>query len=182
MTVVIFILGCFLDFFEIAFILVPLLAPVAETLGIDLVWFGVILSMNLQTSFLTPPFGFALFYLRSVAPWNDRTDKVTGDTLDGIRTAQIYKGVLPYIVIQFLLILLVISVPSLVTHYSADRQAQQQSSAAEREQNGTGGSSGFNFGGSGSGTTAPQSEGEGNGGFNFGGGSSSSEDARRCRR
>ncbi|ETX12819.1 C4-dicarboxylate ABC transporter [Roseivivax halodurans JCM 10272] len=171
-TVVIFILGCFLDFFEIAFILVPLLAPVAETLGIDLVWFGVILSMNLQTSFLTPPFGFALFYLRSVAPWNDRTDKVTGETLEGIRTAQIYKGVLPYIGIQFLLILLVISVPSLVTHYSADRQAQQESAAAERERTGAGGSSGFNFGGGGE-TSAPQSE--GNSGFNFGGGSPSEE-------
>ncbi len=67
-TIIIFILGCFLDFFEIAFILVPLLAPVAEKLGIDLIWFGIILGLNLQASFLTPPFGFALFYLRSIAP------------------------------------------------------------------------------------------------------------------
>jgi TRAP-type mannitol/chloroaromatic compound transport system permease large subunit len=75
---VIFFLGFFIDFFEIAFILIPLLAPVADKLGIDLVWFGVLLAMNLQTSFLTPPFGFALFYLRSVAPmrplpWSTRS-------------------------------------------------------------------------------------------------------------
>ncbi|RAH97258.1 C4-dicarboxylate ABC transporter [Acuticoccus sediminis] len=115
-TVVIFILGCFLDFFEIAFILVPLLAPVAAKLGIDLVWFGVILGINLQTSFLTPPFGFSLFYLRSVASSQDTTDPVTGRTLAAIRTASIYRGVLPFIVIQFLMILLVIMVPSLVQH------------------------------------------------------------------
>ena len=67
-NILVFILGMFIDFFEIAFIVIPLLAPVAEKMGIDLIWFGVIIAMNLQTSFLTPPFGFALFYLRSVAP------------------------------------------------------------------------------------------------------------------
>ena len=189
-TIVIFILGCFLDFFEIAFILVPLLAPVAQTLGIDLVWFGVILSLNLQTSFLTPPFGFALFYLRSVAPTSDWTDKVTGRTMPAVRTGQIYRGVLPYIAIQFAIILLVIAVPSLVTHYKADRERQlqerntpaatQPASDSDRGFNfggggagagaGTGGASdgGFNFGGGGGGET-PQPEAE-QGGFNFGGG------------
>ncbi|SLN62883.1 Sialic acid TRAP transporter permease protein SiaT [Roseivivax jejudonensis] len=169
-TIVIFILGCFLDFFEIAFILVPLLAPVAETLGIDLIWFGVILSMNLQTSFLTPPFGFALFYLRSVAPGQDRRDTVTGGTLPGIRTPQIYKGVLPYIGIQFLLILLVISVPSLVTHYQGDRQPPPTAPAASGDSGGTG----FNFGGGSSGEDGDggSSDGGAGGGFNFGGGSS----------
>ncbi|SFD79291.1 TRAP transporter large permease [Roseivivax sediminis] len=177
-TVVIFILGCFLDFFEIAFILVPLLAPVAETLGIDLIWFGVILSMNLQTSFLTPPFGFALFYLRSVAPTKERRDTVSGEMLAGIRTPQIYKGVLPYIAIQFMLILLVISVPSLVTHYQSDRQAQRTAPAAQSapETGGSGSSSGggFNFGGSGGGSSDSGSGQGAGGGFNFGGGSSGS--------
>jgi tripartite ATP-independent transporter DctM subunit len=73
----IFMLGCFIDFFEIAFILLPLLLPVLKEMDINLVWFGVMVAMNLQTSFLTPPFGFALFYLRSVAPNSDYTDKVT---------------------------------------------------------------------------------------------------------
>ncbi|WP_306132182.1 TRAP transporter large permease [Roseivivax marinus] len=180
-TIVIFILGCFLDFFEIAFILVPLLAPVAETLGIDLIWFGVILSMNLQTSFLTPPFGFALFYLRSVAPGSDRPDKVTGETLPGIRTAQIYRGVLPYIGIQFLLILLVISIPSLVTHYKADREAQRNRAPATQtapdSDSGSGGS--FNFGGGGS-SSGGSTGGGASGGFNFGGsgGSGSSSEGQ----
>ena len=118
-TIIIFILGCFLDFFEIAFIAVPLLAPAAEALGIDLIWFGVILGINLQTSFLTPPFGFSLFYLRSIAPMKDWTDQVSGKVLPGIRTFEIYKGALPYIIIQFAMILIVISFPQLVTHYKS---------------------------------------------------------------
>ena len=119
-TIIIFILGCFLDFFEIAFIMVPLLAPVAEKLGIDLVWFGIILGINLQTSFLTPPFGFSLFYLRSVAPAGKWRDKVTGKTMEGMRTIEIYKGVLPFIIIQFIMIMVVIAFPSLVMRYKAD--------------------------------------------------------------
>ena len=160
-TIVIFILGCFLDFFEIAFILVPLLAPVAETLGIDLIWFGVILSMNLQTSFLTPPFGFALFYLRSVAPASDHEDRVTGERLPGIQTRQIYRGVLPYIGIQFALIMLVILVPGLVTHYDDAREARRSAPATQSAPEG----GSFNFGGGGS-ETSGSSSGEG---FNFGG-------------
>ncbi len=116
-TLIVFILGCFLDFFEIAFILVPLLAPVASKLGIDLVWFGVILGVNLQTSFLTPPFGFSLFYLRSVAPEKEWFDKRSNTTLPGIRTSVIYKGVLPFIAIQVATIFMIIAYPGLVTHY-----------------------------------------------------------------
>nr|WP_255561480.1 TRAP transporter large permease subunit [Pseudohoeflea sp. DP4N28-3] len=119
-TIIVFILGCFLDFFEIAFIMVPLLAPVAETLGIDLIWFGIILGINLQTSFLTPPFGFSLFYLRSIAPTKEWTDTATGRVLPGIKTTAIYKGALPFIVIQFLVILTVILFPGLVTHYKGE--------------------------------------------------------------
>ncbi|WP_424931967.1 TRAP transporter large permease [Amaricoccus macauensis] len=119
-TIVVFILGCFLDFFEIAFILVPLLAPVASTLGIDLVWFGVILGVNLQTSFLTPPFGFSLFYLRSVAPAKDWKDSRTGRMMPSIRTTEIYKGAIPFIVINAAMILLIISFPGLVTHYKSE--------------------------------------------------------------
>lgn len=116
-TIIVFILGCFLDFFEIAFIMVPLLAPVADKLGIDLVWFGIILGINLQTSFLTPPFGFSLFFLRSIAPERNWTDKVTGKDMPGVKTTEIYKGVLPFIVIQFIMIIVIIAFPGLVMHY-----------------------------------------------------------------
>jgi TRAP-type mannitol/chloroaromatic compound transport system permease large subunit len=119
-TIIVFILGCFLDFFEIAFIMVPLLAPVAQSHGIDLVWFGIILGINLQTSFLTPPFGFSLFYLRSVAPEGQWKDKVTGELRDGIKTLDIYKGVVPFIIIQFLAIMMVIAFPGLVMHYKGE--------------------------------------------------------------
>lgn len=116
-TIIVFILGCFLDFFEIAFIVVPLLVPVADQLGIDLIWFGVILGINLQTSFLTPPFGFSLFFLRSVAPDEDWTDPVTSRRMKAVRTIEIYKGALPFIGLQVLILALVISFPGLVTHY-----------------------------------------------------------------
>ncbi|MET3601193.1 TRAP transporter large permease [Martelella mangrovi] len=119
-TIIVFILGCFLDFFEIAFIMVPLLVAPAQALGIDLIWFGIILGLNLQTSFLTPPFGFSLFYLRSVTPAGEWTDKGTGRIMQGVRTLQIYKGIIPYIAIQFLVILAVIFFPKLVTHYKDD--------------------------------------------------------------
>jgi len=98
----IFVLGFFIDFFEIAFIVIPLLAPAAQLLGIDMVWFGVMIGVNLQTSFLTPPFGFALFYLRGVAP-------------PEIETSQIYRGAVPFIVIQLIGLLLIILFPELVT-------------------------------------------------------------------
>ncbi|MDP1684721.1 TRAP transporter large permease subunit [Hydrogenophaga sp.] len=110
----VFILGMFIDFFEIAFIVIPLLAPVADKLGIDLIWFGVILAMNLQTSFLTPPFGFALFYLRSVAARSDYTDVVTGKRIPAVTTAQIYKGSIAFIILQLIMVTMVILNPGLV--------------------------------------------------------------------
>lgn len=101
-NIIIFVLGFFIDFFEIAFIIVPLLAPAAALLGVDLVWFGVMIAMNLQTSFLTPPFGFALFYLRGVAPAE-------------VTTPQIYRGAIPFIGIQAIGLFLIIFFPELVT-------------------------------------------------------------------
>ena len=98
----VFVLGFFIDFFEIAFIVVPLLAPAAAALGVDLVWFGVMLGMNLQTSFLTPPFGFALFYLRGVAP-------------PEVQTTDLYRGAVPFILIQLIGLALLFTFPELVT-------------------------------------------------------------------
>ncbi|MCB1379952.1 MAG: TRAP transporter large permease subunit, partial [Alphaproteobacteria bacterium] len=112
-SLLVFILGCFIDFFEIAFIVVPLLAPVASKLGIDLVWFGVLLGVNLQTSFLTPPFGFALFYMRSVASARDYIDRVTGDKIAGIKTTQIYRGAVAFIVLQVVMIGITVTFPGI---------------------------------------------------------------------
>ncbi len=105
----------FIDFFEIAFIVIPMLAPVADKMGIDLIWFGVILAMNLQTSFLTPPFGFALFYLRSVAAKSDYVDRLSGKTIPAVTTAQIYKGSIAFIVLQLIMVAAVVIYPQLVT-------------------------------------------------------------------
>jgi len=98
----VFILGFFIDFFEIAFIVVPLFVPVAQQLGLDLVWFGVVLGANLQTSFLTPPFGFALFYLRSVAP-------------PEVTTGHIYRGVIQFILLQMLVVVTIIIFPGIIS-------------------------------------------------------------------
>ena len=116
-NIILFILGCFLDFFEIAFIIVPLLIAPAEAFGIDLIWLGVIIGMNLQTSFLTPPFGFALFYLRSVAARVPYVDKLTGRRMEPITTPQIYAGAVWFIAIQVVMISLVVAFPQLVLHY-----------------------------------------------------------------
>ena len=113
----VFVLAFFLDFFELAFIVIPLLGPAAEHLGIDLIWFGVILGVNMQTSFMHPPFGFALFYLRSVAPRDPFIDRVTGKRTDGVTTGQIYWGAVPFVVIQVIMVLLVILFPAMVMHY-----------------------------------------------------------------
>ncbi|MDA8108943.1 MAG: TRAP transporter large permease subunit [Betaproteobacteria bacterium] len=110
-----FVLAFFLDFFELAFIIVPLLGPVAEKLGIDLIWFGVLLGVNMQTSFMHPPFGFALFYLRSVAPAKEYVDKITGKLIKPITTGQIYMGAIPFVVIQVLMVGILIFAPGLVT-------------------------------------------------------------------
>ncbi|MFM1813327.1 MAG: hypothetical protein RLZ98_22 [Pseudomonadota bacterium] len=119
-NILVFVLGCFLDFFEIAFIVIPLLAPVAAKLDIDLIWFGVIIAMNLQTSFLTPPFGFALFYLRSIAPASDYVDKLTGRAIKAVGTLEIYRGAIAFIVLQAIMIAIVIAFPGLVTHYKEE--------------------------------------------------------------
>jgi TRAP-type mannitol/chloroaromatic compound transport system permease large subunit len=113
-NLLIFGLGFFIDFFEIAFILLPLLAPVADKLGIDLVWFGIIVAMNLQTSFLTPPFGFALFYLRSVAPNNDYVDRITKKTIRKVSTAEIYRGSVHFVIMQLIMLAVVISFPNMI--------------------------------------------------------------------
>jgi TRAP-type mannitol/chloroaromatic compound transport system permease large subunit len=113
----VFVLAFFLDFFEIAFIVVPLLAPAAERIGIDLIWFGVILGVNMQTSFMHPPFGFALFYLRSVAAREPYIDRVTGKRMDPVTTGQIYWGAVPFVVIQVIMVALVIAFPGMVMHY-----------------------------------------------------------------
>jgi TRAP-type mannitol/chloroaromatic compound transport system permease large subunit len=114
-NILIFVLAFFLDFFELSFIVVPLLAPVADKLGIDLVWFGVLLAVNMQTSFMHPPFGFALFYLRSVAPNQDYQDRVTGHTIPKVTTGQIYWGAVPFVVIQIIMVGLIIAFPHLVS-------------------------------------------------------------------
>jgi len=103
-NVFIFFLAFFLDFFEIAFIVIPLLAPVAKNLGIDLVWFGVLICINMQTSFMHPPFGFALFYLRGIAP-------------KSVLTRDIYLGAIPWLVLQLLLVAIVIVWPESVTYW-----------------------------------------------------------------
>ncbi len=114
---IVFVLAFFLDFFELAFIVIPLLGPAAEKLGIDLIWFGVILGVNMQTSFMHPPFGFALFYLRSVAPKESYLDRITGKRMDPVTTGQIYWGAVPFVVIQVIMVGLVILFPAMVMHY-----------------------------------------------------------------
>ena len=113
-NILFFVLAFFLDFFELAFILVPLVGPVADKLGIDLIWFGVLLGVNMQTSFMHPPFGFALFFLRSVAPEKAYKDKVTGKTMAPITTQQIYWGAVPYVIIQIIMVAILIFWPGLV--------------------------------------------------------------------
>jgi TRAP-type mannitol/chloroaromatic compound transport system permease large subunit len=117
-----FFLAFFLDFFELAFIIVPLIGPVADKMGIDLIWFGVLLAVNMQTSFMHPPFGFALFYLRSVAPKDDYHDRVTGKLIPRVSTGDIYWGSVPFICIQLLMVAAVMVFPSMVTHYKDDIQ------------------------------------------------------------
>ena len=114
-NIMVFFLAFFLDFFELSFIVVPLLAPVADKLGIDLIWFGVLLAINMQTSFMHPPFGFALFYLRSVAPAKEYMDKVTKKMIAPVTTTQIYWGAIPFLCIQILMVVLVITFPGIVS-------------------------------------------------------------------
>jgi len=103
-NIFVFFLAFFLDFFEIAFIIIPLLAPVAAKLGIDLIWFGVLLCVNMQTSFMHPPFGFALFYLRGIAP-------------PEVKSSDIYWGAIPWVFLQLILVVIVIFWPESVTYW-----------------------------------------------------------------
>jgi TRAP-type mannitol/chloroaromatic compound transport system permease large subunit len=119
-NILVFLLAFFLDFFELAFIVIPLLAPVAESLGIDLIWFGILMAVNMQTSFMHPPFGFALFYLRSVAPTTRYKDHITGKTTEPVTTGQIYWGAIPFVFIQIIMVALVIAFPQLVGHDPVD--------------------------------------------------------------
>jgi len=130
-NLLVFVLGFFIDFFEIAFIVIPLLAPVAEKMGIDLVWFGIIIAMNLQTSFLTPPFGFALFYLRSVAAREDYTDRVTRQRIPAVTTTQIYKGSIAFIVLQVIMVSAIIAFPGLVTGNLGDKAEVDESAVMD---------------------------------------------------
>jgi TRAP-type mannitol/chloroaromatic compound transport system permease large subunit len=152
-NVLVFILGMFIDFFEIAFIVIPMLAPVAAKILPELlpgapvdavmIWFGIIVAMNLQTSFLTPPFGFALFYLRSVAARSDYKDRVTGETIPAVTTAQIYKGSIAFIVLQVIMVSVVIAFPSIVADslsgdapkIDADKALEQLQQGREQLQN-----------------------------------------------
>ncbi|SFP61075.1 TRAP transporter large permease subunit [Variovorax sp. 770b2] len=114
-NVLVFFLAFFLDYFELSFIVVPLLAPVAHKLGIDLIWFGVLLAVNMQTSFMHPPFGFALFFLRSVAPEKQYVDRVTQKVMEPVTTMQIYKGAIPFVLIQLTMVGILIAFPQIVT-------------------------------------------------------------------
>jgi predicted histidine transporter YuiF (NhaC family) len=112
-NIFVFFLAFFLDFFEIAFIIVPMLAPVADKLGIDLIWFGVLLCVNLQTSFMHPPFGFALFYLRGIADTLYKEKRIPVP----VKSNDIYLGSIPWVIMQILLVVVVIFVPQTVTAF-----------------------------------------------------------------
>jgi len=131
-NLLVFFLAFFLDYFELAFIIIPLLGPAADKLGIDLIWFGVMLAVNMQTSFMHPPFGFALFFLRSVAAKTPYIDRVTGKLTQPITSAQIYWGAVPFVLIQLIMVAIILVFPGLVTHYKStavqldQTQIQQQ--------------------------------------------------------
>src|SRR5690606_30092366 len=120
------------DFFELSFIVVPVLAPIADKMGIDLIWFGVLLAVNMQTSFLHPPFGFALFYLRSVAPEKPYVDTHTGKTMEPVTTMQIYKGAIPFLLLQLSMVALMIAFPALVTG-GLDKPVQVDMNAVQQQ-------------------------------------------------
>ncbi len=122
-NILVFVLAFFLDFFELSFIVVPLLGPVAIKLGIDPVWFGVLLAVNMQTSFMHPPFGFALFYLRSVAPHEDYKDRITNRIVPKVTTGQIYWGAVPFVIIQMVMVGLIIAFPGIVSRDTAKAEA-----------------------------------------------------------
>jgi tripartite ATP-independent transporter DctM subunit len=131
-NILVFLLAFFLDFFELAFIIIPLLGPAAEKLGIDLIWFGVMLGVNMQTSFMHPPFGFALFFLRSVAAKEPYIDRLTGKRMEPVTTGQIYWGAVPFVVIQCIMVALVVLFPQMVMHYKSSG-VQKDPAAVQQE-------------------------------------------------
>jgi TRAP-type mannitol/chloroaromatic compound transport system permease large subunit len=131
-NLLIFFLAFFLDYFELSFIVIPLLAPVANKLGIDLIWFGVLLAVNMQTSFMHPPFGFALFFLRSVAPEKPYVDRVTRKIMEPVTTMQIYRGAIPFLLIQLTMVGLLIAFPQLVTGSLDKKQEYNMESIGEQ--------------------------------------------------
>ncbi|MGJ7543448.1 TRAP transporter large permease subunit [Variovorax sp. LT1R16] len=145
-NLLIFVLAFFLDYFELSFIVVPLLAPVAHKLGIDLIWFGVLLAVNMQTSFMHPPFGFALFFLRSVAPEKPYVDRVTQKIMQPVTTMQIYRGAVPFVLIQLVMVGVLIAFPGLVTgsldkvqNYDLDKVGEQMREQLQPESSTDGG-------------------------------------------
>ncbi len=126
-NIFVFFLAFFLDFFEIAFIIVPLLAPVADKMGIDLIWFGVLLCVNMQTSFMHPPFGFALFYLRGIADQIYKNKSIERPIL----SKDIYLGAIPWVVMQLILVAVVIFWPESVTYWLEKEEALDLDKAAE---------------------------------------------------
>ncbi len=174
---VIFFLGFFIDFFEIAFILIPLLAPVADKMGIDLVWFGVLLAMNLQTSFLTPPFGFALFYLRSVAPAKDYIDRITSKRIAGMKTLDIYRGSIPFVIMQIAMVVMLIVFPGLVT-FSLDKKLEVDLDTIEINVQGGDGGGWGQQGDSWGAESAPAEPAGGNGGADSGGEAAPADDSQ----
>ena len=131
-NLLIFFLAFFLDYFELSFIVIPLLAPVADKLGIDLIWFGVLLAVNMQTSFMHPPFGFALFFLRSVAPEKPYVDRVTRKVMEPVTTMQIYRGAVPFLLIQLSMVALLIAFPQLVTGNLDKKQVYNMESIGDQ--------------------------------------------------
>jgi hypothetical protein len=158
-NLLVFVLAFFLDFFELAFIVVPLVGPAAEHLGIDLIWFGVLLGINMQTAFMHPPFGFSLFYLRSVAARSPYKDRITGETIQPITTGQIYWGAVPFVVIQILMIGITVAFPSMVMRYKADEVHIDSSKIQIQEPSFGTGAPDFNTApSSGGGSAAPTNE------------------------
>jgi tripartite ATP-independent transporter DctM subunit len=136
-NLLVFVLAFFLDFFELAFIVVPLVGPAAAHLGIDLIWFGVLLGINMQTAFMHPPFGFSLFYLRSVAAKAPYKDRVTGRMTAPVTTGQIYWGAVPFVCIQIVMIGLTIAFPGMVMRYQdVDREHQAPPAQIETQPSG----------------------------------------------
>jgi GntP family gluconate:H+ symporter len=134
-NLLIFFLAFFLDFFELSFIVVPLLAPVAQKLGIDLIWFGVLLGVNMQTSFMHPPFGFALFFLRSVAPNSPYIDKLTKKQIQPVTTMQIYWGAVPFVLIQIVMVAIIIAFPGIVSSGLEKAEAMDMQKIEQQMQN-----------------------------------------------